>query len=81
MLDLIDEHQIACEKLTRDQLAKCVLQAIVCGDFIKQVAVSHGSLKAGPQAVFYVPYADMETLRSRITKLESVIIDAGLELP
>ncbi len=77
MQEMIDEYHIHAEKLTRDQLAKCILQAIECGDFIKVVAESIDGPKlgqVGPQAVFYAPYAQCEQLKSRIKFLEDQLL-------
>ena len=73
MKGLIAEYNIASEKLTRDQLAKCILQAIACGDFIARVQISTSAPlgQVGPQAVFYVPYARYLELITRIKELEA----------
>ena len=75
--DLIRKHEIACEQLTEKQLASVIMQALASGDLIKQVVVSSHA-----QAVIYVPYAEVGSLRSRITHLESLLLDQyGIEEP
>ena len=72
---LVNEHNIACEELTKEQLAKTFAQALACGDFQKYVTQDGKS-----QAVLYMPYYEEETLRHRIEELEEKLSNAELNL-
>ncbi len=68
-LELVEKHNIAVEQLTAQQIADALKQAIACGDFVRYVRLGHPSA----QSVIYAPYAEVERLRSRIARLESVL--------
>lgn len=69
---LVQEHQIHAEQLTRRQLAECIKQAILSGDFVKHV---HSSGAVESQAIVYLPYHEAQQLRDRIRELEQIIYD------
>lgn len=61
--NLVQKHQLAVEDLTERQLAEAIRQAIASGDFVRNI------LSDGPQAVTYIPYRDIEHLKSRYHEL------------
>ena len=63
--ELVKEYGIACEKLTKNQLASAICQALKCGDFVRYVTVDGLS-----QKVVYQPWSECERLRARINELE-----------
>jgi hypothetical protein len=60
---LIKQHALAVEKLTQQQLAEAIKQAIVCGDF--QRFVHHDA-----QQVVYIPFAREAELVAQIDNLK-----------
>lgn len=60
----LHEHHVKVEKLTADQLAEAVRQAIESGDFKRCVQVRGGLDHA--QAVYYIPYAEVQSLKSKL---------------
>ena len=60
-LSFIRKHQLAVEALTEDQLAEAFRQALAAGDFQRNLRVDHGS-----QSVNYIPFRELESLRSRL---------------
>ena len=71
---LVRQHAIACEELTKEQLVKAFTQALKCGDFQRYVKTDGG------QAVVYLPFSQEEQLRHRIEELEQKLSDAELNL-
>lgn len=67
--NLIREHQLAHEKFTEQQLAKCIAQALLAGDFIKHVR------EDGAQGICYVPYVECERARAEAHGLRRFIDD------
>ena len=61
---LIEEYQIQCEKLTREQLVEAIRQAVECGDFARYVRESGKS-----QTVVYIPYREFEMISGRYNEL------------
>lgn len=70
ILDLAESicavENAAREKLTKEQLAAALKQAIACGDFLRLVEVTTGN-----QQVTYIPYRREEELKKRIATLEA----------
>lgn len=67
--DLIRDKQIAIEKLTREQVGEALIQAIQCGDFLRNVRVTDNA-----QFVDYVPFRREQELLGQIEKLRAAII-------
>jgi hypothetical protein len=65
---LIEEKNIAVDSLTRDQLAEALLQALACGDFVRNVRVDTEA-----QQVVYVPFREVESLRSQVHMMHCVL--------
>lgn len=61
--DLIRKHNLAVEALTEQQLAEAIRQAIAAGDFMRHVVTD------GRQAVTYIPWREVERLRSLYNEL------------
>lgn len=74
--ELIREHNIACEELTKEQLASAFKQAVVCGDFVRMV--QSGSRA---QAVVYMPFAREQELLNEIEELKEKLKDAQYRGP
>ena len=74
--EMVDQHNLAINGLTRDQTVEAFRQAIMCGDFVRFVVVSDGR-----QAVIYIPFQEQSRLRGRIERLEKALKDAGVTDP
>ena len=61
--ELVRKHQLAVETLTEQQLAEAIRQAIASGDFMRNVTTD------GRQAVIYIPWREVESLRTRYHEL------------
>lgn len=61
--ELVRKHQLAVETLTEQQLAEAIRQAIASGDFARNVTTD------GRQAVIYIPWREVESLRTRYHEL------------
>ena len=61
--ELVRKHQLAVETLTEQQLAEAMRQAIASGDFMRNVVTD------GRQAVIYIPWREVEHLRSLYNEL------------
>ena len=61
--ELVRKHQLAVETLTEQQLAEAIRQAIASGDFVRNVVAN------GRQAVIYIPWREVERLRSLYNEL------------
>lgn len=64
--ELVREHALAVNNLTKAQLVESIRQAIACGDFERHVCPSNSS-----QAVIYIPHAREAYLTGRIRELEA----------
>ena len=62
--DFVRKHQLAVESLTEIQLAEAIRQALLSGDFMRNVL--HDGSK---QAVVYIPFREVEELRHRYNEL------------
>lgn len=67
--EFIRQNQIAYEKFTEQQLAKCLVEALRAGDFVKHVR------QDGAEAVFYVPYAEIEDYRKEVYRVLKMVED------
>lgn len=70
---LVEERSLAVEQLTKDQFVEALKQAIKSGDFQRLVSVD------GRQAVTYIPFREVEALKSRVSELEE-IVDASRDM-
>jgi len=70
IMRVIHEKMITQEKLTEDQFAEAIRQAIACGDFLKLVTTD------GRQQVIYVPYREVESLKSQVRQLDAIRVAA-----
>jgi hypothetical protein len=68
-------HSSYVERVTREQLAMALTQAISCGDFMRLVEPSGGG-----QQVAYLPYRREQELKKRIATLEGETFDLSEEL-
>lgn len=66
--DLIKEHNIAVEKLTREQFVEAIKQAIQCGDFTRLVRADDNA-----QQVIYIPFKREQELLNKIEELEEAL--------
>lgn len=62
--EFVRQHQLACDSLTEAQLAEAFRQALMAGDFMRQVVAGSNS-----QAVLYVPWNEVDRLRSLYEEL------------
>lgn len=68
---LIREHNILDEKLTENQMAEALKQALACGDFVRNIHLSRsGSYQSN---VTYIPYREVERLKSQIKRLNDAL--------
>lgn len=65
---VIREHCLGVERLTEAQFVDALKQALASGDFMRHIQVGSSA-----QAVTYVPFREVEALRSRIRELEAEI--------
>lgn len=70
--DLARDHNIATEKLTERQTADAIKQAILAEDFTTLV------LPDGEQRVIYIPFRQVQALKTRIFALEEQLRKANL---
>lgn len=70
--DLARDYNIAIEKLTEQQTADAIKQAILAEDFTTLV------LPDGEQRVVYIPFRQVQTLKARIFALEEQLRKANL---
>lgn len=61
----LEQNAICVEDLTKEQLAKVLKEAILCGDFQRHVLYSNNA-----QAISYIPYRRQLELEERIKHLE-----------
>lgn len=71
---LIRKFQIATAELDERQLAEAFQQALLAGDFQKQVRVTDFS-----QRVDYIPFAYSERLHSEIARLKALLDQHGID--
>lgn len=72
---LTEERALACETLTKGQFVEALRQAILAGDFERQVVAG-----AGAQAIVYLPYRRCGDLEARIKRLERRLSDCGVNI-
>lgn len=68
ILKSVRARNIAVEALTEEQTCEVFMQAIASGDIIRNVVVN-----SDLQSVVYMPYAERESLLSRIKELEDAL--------
>jgi hypothetical protein len=66
--DVIRRHQIAVEQLTEQQFVEALKQAIASGDFQRHVRID--DIREPAQSVVYVPYRDIEALKTELANLK-----------
>lgn len=67
---IVKEQNLTIEALTEEQVISVFKQAILSGDFQKNVYYD-GNLTS--QSVIYIPYLEVERLRSENEKMKKVI--------
>ena len=65
---LIADHALATEKLTEQQLAEALRQALDSGDFVRNVRVDSNA-----QTVHYIPYRERERLKEENQNLRAAL--------
>jgi hypothetical protein len=68
---LVKRNVLATEELTERQLAVVIRQALESGDLVRYVQVGGG------QQVVYIPFAEVEGLKSRVRYLEGELEKLG----
>lgn len=71
---VINESQVQIEKLTHAQMVEAFRQAVLCGDFQRNVVVSTGA-----QTVIYLPYNQEMIFRNAVNLRDSFIKEMGLQ--
>lgn len=71
MDEVIREHNIACDKLTKEQFVNALKQAVACGDFVKYVQAGTDA-----QAVVYQPFAREQELLWQIEDLKEQLAES-----
>ena len=66
--ELIKQHQLAEELLTKDLFAQCIKQMIAAGDFTRYIRVDNNA-----QQVTYEPYKLCQQLEMEVEKLKAEI--------
>lgn len=67
-----NQHRAAVEQLTRKQFSEAFTQAIASGDFLRHVRVDNNA-----QAVTYIPYRELELIRTENDTLRRLNIEAS----
>jgi hypothetical protein len=74
--DLVDEaivkHTVALANLTREQLLEAFCQALACGDFQRHIRIGEHA-----QAVTYVPFRQVESLKAENDKLRALNLECS----
>lgn len=70
---LVSDYHIQSERLTRQQTASLIIQMIKSGDLYRLVREGDNA-----QQVVYVPFAEVEALRSRVEFLEGLLKKHGV---
>lgn len=73
VLDAIEKYQIACEELTKKQIASVMIQALACGDIVKICRVNDQT-----QDVIYIPFSESARLHAEIRRLEAILDQHGI---
>lgn len=74
--EFIRKRQIAQNELTENQMAELIMQMAASGDLYVNILKD-----TDVQSVVYVPFRDVERLRSRIATLELTLKEHGIEIP
>lgn len=69
---IIDEHDLAIDKLTKEQFAKCLREAIDAGDFVRLIYPTY-SIEKKHQTVVYRPYYEKAVLCGEVKRLKEFI--------
>ncbi len=67
IMDLVEQHSMAVEGLTRDQLTEVIFQMIKSGDITKLVSTDNN------MQVTYVPYREVRHLRAEVDRLSELL--------
>lgn len=79
VFDIMREYHIsAIEHLTCEQTANAIAQAIAAGDFQRHIMVDSGDSSLLHQSVVYIPYREVERLKSEVEELKRMIIEMKL---
>lgn len=70
---VMDKLDVAQRKLDEEQLFNCFVQALIAGDFVKQVVQGSGA-----QNFIYVPYRECERLRAENQRLKEILSYRGI---
>jgi hypothetical protein len=62
-VDLVVRERIESERLTQQQIAESLRQAILAGDFVRMVSTD------GRQGVAYIPFREVESIRDKYNEL------------
>lgn len=85
LMKLIEECKIQEDKLTKQQLADALTQALACGDFQKHVVVPESGTQAGQfmvkirQAVIYLPWHGYEQKITENYRLRELLKKHGID--
>lgn len=71
---LVRKHQLASDALTETQVVDLIRQLFASGDIFTQVCVTNGG-----QSVVYIPYREVESLRSTIQRLKVQLAEHGIK--
>lgn len=64
--DVVREHALAIESLTEQQVAEALRQAILAGDFQRNLQIEGSTSR---QSVLYIPYREVTQLRAKYDEL------------
>jgi hypothetical protein len=73
--ECVKRQNLAVAKLTEDQMAAALMQAIQCGDFVRHVRVTDNG-----QNVVYVPFATEAQLLAQVKELKETVRRLNIEL-
>lgn len=64
--EVVKQHNIAIENLTREQVVSAFMQAVRCGDFQRQVQIHSGYPPIYGQEVVYTPAREAMDLKFKL---------------
>lgn len=73
--ELIKQHQLAEERLTKDLFAQCIKQMIAAGDFTRYIRVDNTA-----QQVTYEPYKLCQQLEMEVEQLKATVAELQNQL-
>ena len=75
--NLLEEYNLKCEKLSKDQLAEVIIQIILSGDIFKYTTLSHvdniDNTLGHYEGIVYIPFQQVTNLKFKVERLEEAL--------